>query len=147
MMAENTEIMDTVTELDAEPGKKSRRRTRKNTVREQTKIITEERDIETESIDTSVEFAESVTSYSDVTEPNTESFSEEITFQTGDVFETDLILLYSSSVAPKHFRGIKGKFYIWDDKVVNDRIRLTDSQSGVGKVERIIGWIKVSDIR
>lgn len=112
-MAENTEIMDTVTELDAEPGKKSRRRTKKNTVGEH----------------------------------NTESFSEEITFQTGDVFETDLILLYSSSVAPKHFRGIKGKFYIWDDKVVNDRIRLTDSQSGVGKVERIIGWIKVSDIR
>lgn len=64
-------------------------------------------------------------------------------FKSGDVFETRLSLLYSSSVAPRHFRGIRGKFYIWNDEIINGRIRLTDSPSGVGKPERIIGWMIV----
>ncbi|MCM1226413.1 MAG: hypothetical protein NC320_03180 [Clostridium sp.] len=69
------------------------------------------------------------------------------TLETGGVFETSLILLYNSSAAPKHFRGIKGKFYIWNDEIVNGRIRLTDSPSGVGRADRIIGWVNISDIK
>lgn len=69
------------------------------------------------------------------------------TLETGSVFETALILLYNSSAAPKHFRGIKGKFYIWSDEIVNGRVRLTDSPSGVGRVDRIIGWVNISDIK
>ena len=67
--------------------------------------------------------------------------------KTGDVFETGLTLLYKSSAAPKHFMSIKGKFYIWDDEVVNGRVRLTDSPTGIGNVNRIIGWVNVTDIQ
>ncbi len=79
----------------------------------------------------------------------TESVTSEIpakksVYKTGDVFETKLSLLYKSCVAPKHSKVIKGKFYIWNDEVYHGRIRLTDSPSGVGRVDRIIGWIKVS---
>lgn len=79
----------------------------------------------------------------------TESVTSEISvkksvYKTGDVFETKLSLLYKSCVAPKHFKVIKGKFYIWNDEVYHGRIRLTDSPSGVGRIDRIIGWVKVS---
>ena len=67
-------------------------------------------------------------------------------FKTGSSVELRLALLYGSSAAPKHFKGIHGKFYIWSSDVVNGRIRLTDSLSGVGKPERIIGWVKTKCI-
>lgn len=67
-------------------------------------------------------------------------------YKTGDPINIRLALLYSSSAAPKHFKGIKGRYYIWDDTSVNGRVRLTDSPSGVGKPECIIGWVKLNNI-
>lgn len=55
--------------------------------------------------------------------------------------------MYKSSVALDYFTGIKGVFYIWSSEVVNGRVRLTDSLSGVGNVGRIIGWVNVTDIQ
>lgn len=67
-------------------------------------------------------------------------------YKTGDPIDIRLALLYSSSVASKHFKGIRGRYYIWNDTVHNGRVRLTDSPSGVGKPERIIGWVKLKNI-
>ena len=68
-------------------------------------------------------------------------------YKTGDSINIRLALLYSSSVAPKHFKGIKGRYYIWDGTVVNGRVRLTDSPSDVGRPERMIGWVKLKNIQ
>lgn len=67
-------------------------------------------------------------------------------YKTGDYVDIRLALLYRSSAAPKQFKGIWGRYYIWNDTIVNGRVRLTDSPSGVGKPERIIGWIEVKSI-
>lgn len=72
--------------------------------------------------------------------------TETLIIKTGDAVEIRLALLYRSSAAPDHFTGIKGNFYIWNDEVVNGRVRLTDSPSGVGNVGRIVGWVNITDI-
>lgn len=93
----------------------------------------------------------------DVDDPNTtepidiaetaEESAPKKQYKTGDPIDIRLALLYSSSAAPKHFKGIKGRYYIWDAVTVNGRVRLTDSPSGVGKPERIIGWVKLKNIQ
>lgn len=80
------------------------------------------------------------------TEQSVPKTTETPIVKTGDVVEIRLALLYRSSAAPDHFTGIKGNFYIWNDEVVNGRVRLTDSPSGVGNVGRIVGWVNITDI-
>lgn len=67
-------------------------------------------------------------------------------FNTGDAIEIKYTFLYNTSVTPKYFKGIQGKYYVWNDEIVNGRIRLTDSLSGVGKPERIVGWVNLKSI-
>lgn len=69
-----------------------------------------------------------------------------LSFNTGDIFETCLTLLYSSSVAPIPFKSIHGIFYIWNNEVVNNRVRLTDLKSGIGDIKKIIGWVNADDL-
>lgn len=86
---------------------------------------------------------------SESSKSNTKDFKEvtvDKQYKTGDPVDIRLALLYRSSVAPKHFKGIRGRYYVWDGTAVNGRIRLTDSPSGVGKPERVIGWVKVKNI-
>lgn len=68
-------------------------------------------------------------------------------YKTGDPIDIRFALLYVSSAAPKHFRGIRGRYYVWDGEQVNGRVRLTDSPSGVGKPECIIGWVNLKNIQ
>lgn len=96
--------------------------------------------------DTSVSPDNTSITKSDATSAAEESVPEK-QYKTGDPIDIRLALLYSSSAAPKHFTGIKGRYYIWDDTTVNGRVRLTDSPSGVGKPERIIGWVKLNNIQ
>lgn len=65
-------------------------------------------------------------------------------YKTGDVFDTRFELLYKSSLAPKHIKAIRGRFYVWSGEIVDNRIRLTDSPSGIGKINRIIGWVNIN---
>ena len=95
--------------------------------------------------DTSVSPDNTSITKSDATGVAEESVPEK-KYRTGDPIDIRLALLYSSSAAPKHFKGIKGRYYIWDDTTVNGRVRLTDSPSGVGKLEHIIGWVKLNNI-
>lgn len=66
--------------------------------------------------------------------------------QIGDMFETRFMLLYRSSAAPKYCKGIRGRFYIWDDVVVDGRVRITDSKSGIGNLRKMLGWVNLTDI-
>jgi len=55
--------------------------------------------------------------------------------------------LYASSDAKTKTRNITGGFWIWNDKIVNERIRITNSLSNVGKANQITGWINVNSIK
>lgn len=139
-------VKNQVTESNTEQVEKKTRRSKKcKNVTETTTVSTESSMVDTETaVDSTITF---VQEGDDTPDPDLELSSqpapESPIFDTGEAYETALTLLYASSVAPKHFRGIKGKFYIWSNEIVNGRIRLTDSPSGIGNVDRIIGWIKV----
>ena len=36
-----------------------------------------------------------------------------------------------------------GTYYIWDNEIINGRIRITNSKSNVGKAGQVTGWIDV----
>lgn len=55
--------------------------------------------------------------------------------------------LYTNSTTTKVSSKKTGTFYLWDDELVNGRIRITNKTSNVGKVGQITGWIKTSSIR
>lgn len=122
----------------AEEKKQRKKRTKKSEV-------TDTAAVTAESEDTNIPGAETEPNESDTKSTAEESASGK-QYKTGDSVDIRLALLYSSSVAPKHFRGIKGRYYVWSGTAVNGRIRLTDSPSGVGKPERVIGWVKIKNI-
>lgn len=69
-------------------------------------------------------------------------------YKTGDVVDANMrFRLYATAVSPAPLQTIKGRFYIWDAKVVCNRIRITDSPSGVSNPTRVIGWAKVTDLK
>lgn len=39
-----------------------------------------------------------------------------------------------------------GEYYLWDNIVVNNKIRITNNPNGIGKLGYITGWISVDDI-
>lgn len=52
--------------------------------------------------------------------------------------------LYISSVTTKSSGKISGTYYIWNGEVIKNRIRITNSESNVGKAGQITGWIDYS---
>lgn len=58
--------------------------------------------------------------------------------------------IYSSSSTKTSSSKKTGTYYIYDDEVVNGRIRITNSASNVGKTPAgsyVTGWVNVSDIQ
>lgn len=53
---------------------------------------------------------------------------------------------YASSTASKETGTKTGTYYLWDSSVLNGRVRITNSQSRVGKSGQITGWVSVSDL-
>lgn len=49
--------------------------------------------------------------------------------------------LYSNSKTSKETRKISGNYFIWNDKVVNDRIRICKAKEDANKLTRVVGWI------
>ena len=66
---------------------------------------------------------------------------------TGKKVELNNAGLYTSSGSKDKVRDITGTYYIWNDSVVKQKIRITNSPDNVGIVGKITGWIKVEDIK
>ena len=67
---------------------------------------------------------------------------EKITLKNAD--------LYASATSGKAASKKSGTFYIYDDDISNNRIRITNSASNVGKTPAgnyVTGWVKTSDIK
>ena len=49
--------------------------------------------------------------------------------------------LYSSSTGKVPATHVNGTYYLWDDKVIKGRIRITNIKSRVGVAGQVTGWI------
>ena len=67
-------------------------------------------------------------------------------FKAGDTVKLNNVALYASSSTSKIANYKTGTYYIWSDDIKNDRIRITNSKSNVGKAAGVTGWVKVSDL-
>jgi hypothetical protein len=55
--------------------------------------------------------------------------------------------LYVSSTSNTVVARKTGTYYLWDAKVVNNRIRITNSKNNVGNGSQVTGWINKNDIQ
>ena len=53
--------------------------------------------------------------------------------------------LYISSTATTKAGTKTGVYYLWDNAIINNRVRITNSASNVGKTGQITGWIALTD--
>lgn len=68
------------------------------------------------------------------------------TLQAGAKLQLSGVALYASSTTTTKSTTVTGTYYVWDDDVVNGRIRITNSTSNVGKAGQVTGWVNVSDV-
>lgn len=70
------------------------------------------------------------------------------TFGTaGEKIKLNKTKLYASS-STKTAAGAKtGTYYLWSNEVVNNRIRITNSKTNVGKANKVTGWVNIADIK
>mgnify|MGYP000841901081 FL=1 len=54
--------------------------------------------------------------------------------------------LYATSVAKTPSTHIDGTYYLWDNKFIKGRIRVTNLRSRVGIKDQITGWVDKKDI-
>lgn len=54
--------------------------------------------------------------------------------------------LYTSSSAKSAAGKKSGTYYLWDTKVLNGRIRITNKASNAGNTSQITGWVNTADI-
>lgn len=54
--------------------------------------------------------------------------------------------LYTSSTAKNAIAKKSGTYYLWDTKVLNGRIRITNRASNAGNASQVTGWVRTSDI-
>lgn len=72
--------------------------------------------------------------------------------KNGILYSGKLVYLYSKKIYPRYSSkddtySIKtGTYYLWDDKIINERIRITDKKDFCGQQGHIIGWINIVDI-
>ena len=72
------------------------------------------------------------------------------TLLAGNKVTLDNVKLFTSSSIKSSTETLSGNYYLYDSKVVSDRIRITKVKSCVGKKpinQNIVGWINVSDIK
>lgn len=68
-------------------------------------------------------------------------------FKAGELVHLELCPVYARHTSVKPSLKKSGDFYLWDDKVVNNRIRVTNDKNKVGVIGYITGWVDVSNIR
>ena len=64
-------------------------------------------------------------------------------YKTGDSIILNNTNIYSSSTTSTVVAKKTGTFYIWSDKVLRDRIRITNKKELVGDPKGVTGWIKI----
>lgn len=70
----------------------------------------------------------------------------ERTFKTGQAIKLEKTPIYISA-SNKTAAGKKtGTFYIWNNKIENNRIRITNSPENAGNLKQVTGWVNVADI-
>lgn len=86
------------------------------------------------------------------TKPATTTTTQKPATTTGDIAAgTKLTLknisLYASSSVAKKSSSKTGTYYVWSKDVVNNRIRITNSKTNVGKSGQVTGWINYADAK
>lgn len=153
-------VEEILTDSVAEP--KKRRCRKSKTVSEKAVAVATMSMLDTESVDIKKETAsetnevsvEAETVEADTVEVSDDTTSNEPmeeavphTYITGECIEAPLgFRLYTSSVSKTARGRIRGKFYVWDPTVCEGRIRITDSPSGVARIDRCIGWANVCEL-
>lgn len=66
--------------------------------------------------------------------------------KAGAKVKLDSTNLYASSTATSAAGKKTGTYFLWDGAVKNNRIRITNTASNVGKSGQVTGWVKVSDL-
>lgn len=66
--------------------------------------------------------------------------------ETGNQVAVSLTKLYPTWDTKEYKKTIEGTYWIYDSKVKNNRIRVTDSEDKVGKPCSMTGWIDISAI-
>jgi Lyzozyme M1 (1,4-beta-N-acetylmuramidase) len=77
--------------------------------------------------------------------PNT-TLSTTKNYSSGVKVGLNLVDLYVSATSTNVAATKTGTYYIWSSEIVNDRIRITNTTSNVGKIGQVTGWVKVSDL-
>lgn len=71
---------------------------------------------------------------------------EATTLGAGDWVKLNKTKLYTDA-STKTSSGTKsGNYYIWDNEVINGRIRITNTKTNVGKSGQVTGWVNISEI-
>lgn len=80
------------------------------------------------------------------TKPTT-STTTKVTYKAGNKITLNKAELYASSTSKSKAGTVSGTYYMWDDEVINKRLRITNSKSNVGKSNGVTGWVDVADIK
>lgn len=70
-------------------------------------------------------------------------------YKAGDKITLDKIKLYASVTMTTESKIISGDYYVYDGKIINDRIRITNSRGNVNRKpigNFVTGYIKLSDL-
>lgn len=73
--------------------------------------------------------------------------SNNVSLNTGAKLNLSKVKLYASSSDKNKIDTKTGTYYIWSKEIVNNKIRITNSTSNVGKNGQITGWINVEDAK
>ena len=70
-------------------------------------------------------------------------------YKAGDLITLNDVKLYASATMTSESRTISGEYFVYDGKVINDRIRITNSRGNVNRKpigNFVTGYIKLSDL-
>ena len=67
------------------------------------------------------------------------------------IYPGKVVKLKAASIYPRYCSrkasSVKnGNFYLWDNKVINNKIRVTNNVNGIGKLGFITGWVDLDEI-
>lgn len=72
------------------------------------------------------------------------SSASKVTFRTGAKLELKNVALYAASSSKTKANTISGTYYVWDEKQINGKVRITNSKTNVGKAGQVTGWVNYS---
>lgn len=82
---------------------------------------------------------------SSTTKKTASSNKEAKTIKAGQKVKLKKAKLFVSSIAKQSATRKTGTFYAWDNKIINNRVRITTSKANVGKVNKVTGYISVEN--